>query len=302
MSQPIFLVGPTGAGKTSVSLKLAKTINAEIVSADSMQVYIGMDIGTAKPSLLERKSVPHYLIDILDLNREYDVASFVGDANKAIDTICKGNKIPLVVGGTGLYIKALTDGLFEGPSASVEIREKLEKRIEEEGLISLYKELVKVDSVSAGRIEQNDKRRIIRALEVFYLTGSPISLFQTQWKEEKEVCLIGLNRDREDLYERINLRVEEMFNNGFIDEVKRLKIKGLEDNKTARQALGYKEILEYLNDKYTIDETKELIKRNTRHFAKRQLTWFNKDARVKWIYIKKDENIDSIVDKIISCL
>lgn len=293
MPQPIFLVGPTCAGKSTVAIELAIRINAEIVSCDSMQVYRRMDIGTAKPTEEERTIVPHHMIDILDLSEEYNVSQYVKDADKAIADIQKRNKIPLVVGGTGLYVKALIDGLFVGPKADKVIRDRLE------GMDSLYEELRRVDPVSSARIKPQDRRRIIRALEVYYITGKPISSFQTQWHKRRGVFLIGLNRDREELYNRIDKRVEKMFQDGFVSEVKRLMGDGLTQNKTASQALGYKEILGYVDGKYTLDETKDLIKKNTRRFARRQLTWFRKDDRVRWFFIQKDEDVNVTVERII---
>ncbi len=263
-----------------------------------MQVYQGMDIGTAKPSREEQKIIPHHLIDIVDLTREYNVTRYLGDANKVITEIQKRNKIPLIVGGTGLYVKALIDGLFSRQGANEDIRKKLEERIQKEGLKSLYDELKEIDPVSAARIKLQDKRRIIRALEVYYITGKPISSLQTQWAGKTHVCIIGLNRDRKDLYNRIDNRVEKMFKDGLVSEVKQLIKKGLTQNKTASQALGYKEVLGYLDGQYTLEETKELAKINTRHFAKRQLTWFKKDDRVKWIVLEVDEDVNSTVERI----
>lgn len=298
MPQQIFLVGPTCVGKSIVAIELAKQINAEIVSCDSMQVYRGMDIGTAKTTKEDQEIIPHHMIDIIDLSQEYNVAQYIRDASTAIDDIKRRNKIPLVVGGTGLYVKALIDGLFVGPSGDKETRTRLEERVKIEGLNSLYSELIKVDPTSANRIKPKDKRRIFRALEVYYITGKPISSFQTQWERNADVPIIGLNRDRRDLYNRINDRVEKMFQDGFVNEVRGLIKQGLVQNKTASQALGYKEILGFLDGKYTLDQAKELIKRNTRHFAKRQLTWFKKDDRVKWVLIRKDEDVSTTVKKI----
>lgn len=302
MSQPIFLVGPTCVGKSKVGIELSKIINAEIVSCDSMQVYRGMDIGTAKPQREEQEIIPHHLIDIVDLTKEYNVKQYLVDANKVIRDIQKRNKIPLIVGGTGLYVKALIDGLFSGPGANEDIRKKLEERIKKEGLESLYAEFKKIDPISAARIKLQDKRRIIRALEVYYITGRPISSLQTQWGGKAHVCIIGLNRDRKDLYSRIDNRVEKMFKDGLVSEVKQLIKKGLTQNKTASQALGYKEVLGYIDGQYTLEDAKELAKRNTRHFAKRQLTWFKKDDRVTWIVLEVDEDVNTTVLKILNIL
>jgi tRNA dimethylallyltransferase len=296
-----------------------------------------MDIGTAKPSKEEQKLIPHHMIDCAGIKEEYNVSLYVNSANRVISEILYRNKIPLIVGGTGLYVKALIDGLFEGPSGDEKIRSELEKKAREEGLPSLYSTLKEIDHVSSEKIMPNDKRRIIRALEVYYVTGKPISSFQKQWNKsltsvlspegrgreeesssegrgrgeepspdgrgkgegvrEKNI-IIGLNRERKDLYERINKRVEDMFNSGLVEEVKGLIRKGLLENKTARQALGYKEVIDFLDGKYSLLETKEIVKTNTRHFAKRQLTWFRKDDRVRWIAVQKEDNEDDIAYKI----
>lgn len=295
MPHPVFIVGPTCVGKSSVAIGLAKKINAEIVSCDSMQVYKGMDIGTAKPTQQERSEVPHHMIDIVDITHEYNVAEYVRDAGMVIEDIQKKGKTPLVVGGTGLYLKALIDGLFTGPKGDNGIRMRLDKeRVEE-----LYNELKNIDPISAERIKPNDKRRIIRALEVYYLTGRPISSFQTQWRTKRDAFIIGLNREREDLYSKIDQRVEQMFQAGLVDEVKELVKLGLRENKTACQALGYKEVLGYIDGRYGLEEVKGLVKRNTRHFSKRQLTWFKKDDRVRWILIQEKEGIEGIVERIL---
>lgn len=297
----IFLAGPTCVGKSGVALRLAKDIDAEIISCDSMQVYKGMDIGTAKPSKKEQKIIPHHMIDVVSLSQEYDVAQYVKDANKAITSLHKKNKVPLITGGTGLYMKALIDGLFSGPSRDEGIRIELEKRVEMQGLSSLYDELKKIDPAGADKIKPQDKRRIIRALEVYYTSGKPISSFQTQWGklggEEKNI-IIGLDRKREDLYERIEKRVDKMFENGLVQEVEELAKNGLLENKTARQAVGYKEIIDFVDGKASLEQTKELIKRNTRRLAKRQLTWFRKDVRVGWVLVQRDEAVDITVQRI----
>ena len=302
MTKPIFLVGPTGVGKSQIAIPLAEKINAEIVSCDSMQVYRNMDIGTDKPTKQDQKKIKHYLIDIIDLNKEYNVGIYIEDAGKVIQDIIKRGKIPLVVGGTGLYIKALIDGLFPGPEKNEKIRQELGQRIENEGLNVLYEELKKCDLPASEKINPNDSRRIIRALEVYYITGKPISSFQSQWNKNKDCIIIGLNRNREELYEKIDKRVDGMLDGGLVEEVKKLLKLGLRDNKTAMQALGYKEIIDYLDGKYDLSETISLIKRNTRRFARRQLTWFNKDDRVKWFLINKDEKIDTIIEEILRYL
>jgi len=316
MQTPIFLIGPTGTGKSKTAVFLAKRLNAEIVSCDSMQVYKGMDIGTAKPSLRERFNIPHYMIDIIDIRHNYDVFQYRQSALKIIEKIHKKGKAPLITGGTGLYFRALIDGLFKGPGKNEEIRNKIEEEIKKNGLPVIYKKLESIDPVACKKINPNDKRRIVRGLEVYYLTNRPISLFQKQWKNPsnpsvldsqkntymQNAVVIGLIRKRDDLYNRINKRVEQMFGAGLVKETQKLIKKGIMQNKTASQALGYKEIIGYLNKKYSLDEAKELLQRNTRRLAKRQLTWFKKDNRVKWFFIKPDEKIQNTAEKIIEFL
>jgi len=304
MFETAFIVGPTCAGKSGLAAGFArfvfakKNISCEVVSCDSMQIYRYMDIGTAKPSKDEQKIVPYHMIDVVDITGEYNVAKFVSDAQKSISEIKERNHLPLVVGGTGMYFRALADGLFDGPTADLKIRERLEGEAEKNGVSFLFAKLGEVDKISAAKIEPTDKRRIIRALEVYYSSGRPISEYQTQWGKKKDVKVIGITRERADLYDRINERVDEMFKNGLVDEVKRLEELGLRSNKTAGQALGYKELLEYLDGKCGLEEAKELIKTHTRQYAKRQLTWFRRDERVKWIEIKKSENEESVVKRI----
>lgn len=302
MPEPLFLVGPTCCGKSCVAIPLALSVGAEIVSADSMQVYRGMDIATAKPGVEECKKVPHHMIDVVDITEEYDVSQYIESAGKAIRDIKNKGKIPLITGGTGLYIKALVDGLFPGPGRDTEVRNRLEDRIKEEGLSAVHEELKKVDPLSCVKIKKQDKRRIIRALEVYYITGKPISSFQKEWEKKRDCIMIGIMRDRKDLYTRIDKRVNEMFEGGVVEETKGLLEKGLMQNKTAIQALGCKEVIGYLQNRYDIDEAKRLLKQNTRRFAKRQLTWFRKDARIKWVFAGKDEGTGDILNGIMAFL
>lgn len=302
MFEPIFLVGPTCSGKSKVAISLAKYINAEIVSCDSMQVYCKMDIATDKPTREQRKLIPHHIIDIVGIDKQYDVFQYKETAEKIINNIQNKNKIPLIVGGTGLYVKALIDGLFIGPSGNERIRNNLEKRVNKDGLSCLYKELKEIDPIASSKININDKRRIIRALEVYHTTGKPISSFQNQWNKKNNSIIIGLNREKQDLYNRIDKRIDWMFENGLIEETKELIKLGIMKNKTAWQALGYKEVKEYIYGKCSLDCVKDLLKCNTHMFAKRQLTWFKKDDRVKWFLIKEHEKIEDIQEKIIDYL
>ena len=282
-NDPVYIVGPTAVGKTDISISLAKKLNAEIISADSMQVYRGMDIGTAKPSAFQLKDVPHHLINILDLDKTFSVAQFKGAAERIIDDVRSRSRIPLVVGGTGLYVKSLTEGIFKGPSADWDFRAELQEEKNRYGLGRLYERLREIDPQSAGKIKAGDMRRIVRALEVHHLTGRLISELQIEWNSSHaDITAIGLDMERRLLNERINKRVDEMFSQGLLEETKKLIESGIESNRTAMQAIGYKEIIGHIRGKYSIDEARELLKRNSRRYAKRQLTWFRKDSRIKW--------------------
>ncbi len=301
--EPVFLVGPTGVGKTSIAIWLAKRIDGEIVSADSMQVYRGMEVGVAKPTAKERKEIPHHLIDIVTIDEEFSVAQYKELAEKTIREIQCRKKAPLIVGGTGLYIKALTEGIFRGPDADWNFRKKLMEEVEKDGHQRLYKRLKEVDPETAEKIDQNDVRRIIRALEIYEKTGQPISELQREWRKSSLThTMIGLTMERRLLYERINNRVEKMFEDGLVEETKRLMEVELEKNRTAMQAIGYKEVVGYLKNQYSLDEAKDLVKRNTRRYAKRQLTWFRKDDRIKWYDLSNADRRESILKQILSCL
>ncbi|MBI1884597.1 MAG: tRNA (adenosine(37)-N6)-dimethylallyltransferase MiaA [Chlamydiae bacterium] len=298
----LYLVGPTAVGKSAVALKLASKIHAEIIVADSMQVYRGLDIGTAKPTFEERQKIPHHLLDVAEISEEFNVAHFVSLARLAIREIQDRSHIPLLVGGTGLYVKALIDGLFEGPSAHPQIRERLGEEARRSGKEALYDRLKKVDPLAASKMNSNQGRRIIRALEVYEITGSPISSFQTQWNQTRsDVSILGLERERADLYSRIDTRIEMMFEKGLVEEVQSLVAKGLEKNRLVMQAIGYKETLQFLKHELSLEEAKEKIKLNTRHFAKRQWTWFKKDARIRWFHLAPDEE-EEVVERILDPL
>lgn len=275
----IVICGPTASGKTSLSIALAKQINGEIVSCDSMQIYKYMDIGSAKPTKDEMDGIEHYLIDYILPNERYNVARYKKDAEVAIEDIIKKGKTPIIVGGTGLYLNSLIYGI-EYPEIELdeEYRKKLETRVEYEGLETLYQEAVKIDSEAMQTISINDKKRILRVLEIYHATG------KTKTQQEIESRKGGIKYDykifaiewpREELYERINLRVDQMVNQGLVKEVENL-IKKYPETPTAMQALGYKEIKEYLDGEITKEDSIEKIKQETRRYAKRQLTWFRK--------------------------
>jgi tRNA dimethylallyltransferase len=284
MKRIIFLVGPTAVGKTEVSIHLAKLINAQIISCDSMQVYKGMDIGTQKPNTFQRKQIPHHLIDIISPSKTFSAAEFRKRVLACLGKIYRKKKIPLFVGGTALYMKALIDGLFPAPSADGRLRRRLLQEEEKNGRGFLYSKLLNVDPHTAHLLHPNDTRRIIRALEVYSKTRKPMSELKKQTKglaDIYDVKIFALNLNRQRLYDRIDKRVNKMFDEGLIEESRRLKKKRL--SMTARQALGYKEAFNYLDSKVSLEEARELIKKNTRHFAKRQLSWFRNDKRIIWV-------------------
>ncbi|MDO8749267.1 MAG: tRNA (adenosine(37)-N6)-dimethylallyltransferase MiaA [Candidatus Omnitrophota bacterium] len=280
----IFLTGPTAVGKTELSLKLARKINAEIISLDSMQVYQGIDILSSKPGLKQRREIKHHLIDILSPDKEFDAACYRRLAVKAIKDIYQKGKIPLFVGGTGLYLKVLLEGIFTGAGKDEALRQEFYHEAEILGSEHLHQKLKEVDKESAARIHPHDTKRIIRALEVYKLTGKPISELQKKRKgllDKYEVIVFGLNKDREVLYKSIDRRVDEMFERGLVNEVKKLLTGNL--SLTCKQAIGIREIRDYLEGKHDLEQAKDLLKKNTRNYAKRQLTWFRKDKKIIWL-------------------
>lgn len=280
----VVLTGPTASGKSKIALEVARECPVEVVSADSMQVYRHMDIGTAKATSQERRLVKHHLIDVCNPDQRFTVSQYQRLANEAIDEIHARGNVPLIVGGTGFYIDAMLQS-FELPeeSAGIRLRLSLEQRAEKEGYESLYRELLEVDPESAVRVHPNDKRRIIRALEVYYTTGKPMSSLMTKGKPRYDSAMFALNVDRDVLYERINKRVDQQVADGLISEVAWLLERYGERLATARQAIGYKEIIEYLEGRASIDEALETLKRNTRRYAKRQITWFRQYTDLEWL-------------------
>jgi len=288
MSLPLWiLTGPTASGKTDIGLKIANNIDIEIISADSMLVYRGMDIGTEKPSLEIRNKIPHYLIDIVDPWEDYNVGRYVKDFDAVAQSLRQQGKQFIVVGGTALYLKAIMDGLFEGPPADWEYRNSLKAIAMEKGTHYLHTMLSEIDPETARKLHFNDQKRIIRALEVFKTTKRRISSFQTQfgYKNPKYDCkIIAIEHDRDTLYKRIEARVDRMFTRGLVDEVRRLVSNPLGLSRQASQALGYKEIIDFFNRKYTFSEVSREIKQRTRRFAKRQMTWFRSFSNIHWIH------------------
>lgn len=282
----VILLGPTGAGKSVAALHLARRFGGEIISCDSMQVYRGFDIGTDKPTPAMRRAVPHHLLDIVEPPAQFTAADFVREVLVASRLIKESGHLPFIVGGSGLYLKALVSGLFPGPGRNPELREKLERRAREQGLEVLRKKLEEVDPAYARLIGQRDKIRIIRALEVFDLTGKPISEHFLKTKPELKdfnSIKIGLKLKREELYRRIEERADRMFSLGIVDEVRALLARGIEETAPPFRALGYKYVLKHLKGEISLEDAISLTKRDTRRFAKRQLTWFKKMEGIHWL-------------------
>jgi len=279
----IVILGPTASGKTSLSLKLAKKLNGEIVSADSRQTYKELDIGTAKPTRKQLKQIKHYLIDIKNPNQRYTVAQYKKEAIKAINKIIKSGKVPFLVGGTGLYIKSLTDNL-EIPEVKPDwkLRNKLESEIKNKGLKSVYNKLIELDPEAAYIIDKNNPRRVIRALEIAIKTKKPFSQQRKKGQPLFDFLEIGLNPGDKKLIKIINERTNEMIKTGLIREVKKL-IKKYNKKLHTFDAIGYREIIDHLDKKTSLKEALEKIKKNTWHFAKRQMTWFKKDNQIHWV-------------------
>ena len=280
------IVGPTAVGKTKLSLRLAQDLDGEIISADSMQIYKGMDIGTAKASPDERERVPHHLIDFIEPDEEFSVADFQARVDELIPAIDERGKLPMLVGGTGLYVKAVIQGfIFPDMETDWELRDRLEAEAEEKGTEYVHDKLKEIDPKLADKLHPNDLRRVIRGIEVYRKTGKTTTHFKEKAKERPpryNAVKIGLMREREKLYERINKRVDKMIEEGLIEEVRELYQQGYDLELTSMQALGYKQLINHFEGEYDLEEAIRLIKRDTRHFAKRQLNWFKRDDEIKW--------------------
>lgn len=281
----VIILGPTGVGKSSVAIPLALRFRGEIISCDSMQVYKGFDIGTDKPTPEMRGLVPHHLLDVVDSPTQFTAADFVKQAVAAMRLIIKRHRLPFIVGGTGLYLKALLEGLFPGPGKDAALRGRFEREAQVAGLQSLRQKLEEVDPIYAAMIGPRDKVRIIRALEVFTLTQKPISLHFTDTRSEIagfHPVKIGLKLEREKLYRRIEERVERMFEKGIVEEVINILARGAEETCPPFRALGYKYVLKFLKQEISLEEAVSLAKKDTRRYAKRQMTWFRKMSGVNW--------------------
>lgn len=305
--QPVLIAGPTAVGKSAVALALAEKLGGEIISVDSMQVYRGLDLGTAKPNAAERARVPHHLIDVAELTEAFDAAKFVALAQQAVTAIQSRGRVPIFCGGTGLYFKAYLDGLGEAPPSD----EKLRAELEAAPLAELLRELEQSDPATFAKIDRNNPRRVVRAVEVIRLTGKPFSAQRARWGEAPDEPnlssgsrgrsphqIICLSRQSTDLRTRINTRVDEMFAHGLVEETRRLLKHGLEQNKTAMQAIGYRQVVEYLRGERSLAETIELVKIKTRQYAKRQGTWFRKYASAEWIELKANDSTESVAGAI----
>ncbi|GKQ42541.1 tRNA dimethylallyltransferase [Companilactobacillus sp. RD055328] len=298
-NKAIIILGPTAIGKSSLGIKLAQKYNGEIISGDSMQVYRNLDIGTAKVTIDEQQLVKHHLIDITDVTKRYTVKDFQEQSEKLIEQINSSGKIPIIVGGTGFYLNALVQGMNLGGEG--ESSQELRFKLEQYSLEWLMNKLKEVDPETAKTIDSNNKRRIIRAIEVFEQTGNKISDQEDSINDKNEFLIVGLTDNRESIYERINNRVEDMFSEGLEEEARQLyEIK--ETVPQAKTGIGYKELFGYFDGEYDLTEAKRLIQRNTRHFAKRQLTYFRNQMKVNWVEISDDkfsQNIEEIINKFI---
>ena len=282
----VVICGPTGSGKTGLAIQLAREFNAEIVGADSMQIYRTMDIGTAKPTPAEQAAAPHHMIDIVDPDQDFDAARYANMADACIEGIVSSGRAAFVVGGTGFYIKALLYGLFEQGSSDPVVRRRLKQQAEEQGAAVLHRRLEDIDREAAGRIHPNDTYRIIRALEVFTATGESLSAYQQRhgFRQPRfHVLEIGVTWPRELLYERINRRVDAMMAQGFLDEVRQLLAKGYTRDLKSMQSLGYRHLAAVLEDGLPLDDAVTALKRDHRRYAKRQLTWFGARQTICWI-------------------
>jgi tRNA dimethylallyltransferase len=296
------ILGCTASGKASVALELARRLGAQILVADSMKVYRRMDIGTAKPSPAAQAAVVHHGIDLVEPAESFSVAQYLEHADAAIASIVSQNALPLVAGGTSLYLKALTEGLFEGPSAEPALRESLKARAAAEGLPALHAELSGVDPAAAELIHPNDQRRIVRALEVYRTTGTPISELQNQWgtQQRYECIFVGLRRDKADQSGRINRRVKQMIDAGLVDEVRALLDEPAPLSKQAAAAVGYAELIDYFAGRCTLEEAIEKIKINTRRLAKKQRTWHRRFVGVHWVDVAPDDTVDAVAGRILA--
>lgn len=300
----IVLVGPTAVGKSSMALAVAERIEGEIIAADSMQVYRGLDIGTAKPSADERGRIPHHLLDLVDPNQSFTAADYVRLASTAIADIRTRGRLPIMVGGTGLYIRALFRGLFDGPGEIAPLRATLYQEAERVGVTALHRRLEAIDPEAAAAIHPNDLFRVVRALEVAAVSGRPISTLRAEARRNHRavpgpVLKFGLERDRQELYQRIEARVETMMEQGLLREVKSLLDQGYCATLRPLQAIGYRHMIGYLNGRISLDDAVASLKRDTRRYAKRQLTWFRHEDEIEWLAVEGSAVSECVLDLLV---
>jgi len=301
LEEVIVIVGPTCSGKTYLSLKLASMLNSEIISADSRQIFKLLNIGTAKPTADQLKSIKHYFVDELNPDSDFNASMFAEEAEIILKRLIGQNKTPIVVGGSGLYVKALVDGISDSADTNNELREELLELRKKFGNEYLYEELKKVDKISADRMLSQNWKRVMRALEVFRITGKTIWQHHDNQSQSKKFNYhqIGLLWKRERLYQNIESRVDEMFSIGLVEEVESILKLGYDKKLNSLNTVGYKEIIQYLDEVISLDRAVELIKRNTRRYAKRQMTWFNADKRIEWFDINSLTDLDLLAEKIV---
>jgi len=296
----IVLAGSTAVGKTAFAIGLAKALDGEIIGADSMQIYRHMDIGTAKPTRQERAQVPHHLIDIRNPDEPFDASQYVREARRAVGEVIHRRKVPLVVGGTGLYIKALLGGIFRLDTVDGRIRERLRRSLDSEGVDALYERLKGCDPETAGRLQPNDTYRILRALEIFEATGMPITDHQQEHRFQDapyRSFTLGLRMDRDALYDRINRRVDAMVAEGFPREVRNLLDRGYSEDLKSMQSIGYRHMVDVIRNRSTLEEAVEVMKRDTRRYAKRQMTWFKADPHVLWMAPSQNRAATDVIER-----
>jgi tRNA dimethylallyltransferase len=299
----ILLAGPTGVGKTELSLRLAERFRTEIVNADSMQVYRYMDIGTAKPTQEERARVRHHLLDLVDPDEPFDAGSYLTQAQPVVAALHARGAVPLVVGGTGLYLKVLSHGICDVAPGDAGVRERLQHELQLRGLAHLYRELQRVDPVLGERVQPRDRQRILRALEVYAATGKPLSAWQADHgfrQSRYRTIKVFVTRSREDLYKRIDQRVQAMLAQGFLEEVRGLLERGYGADLKAMQSLGYRQLTAHLGGECSLDEAVQLIQRDTRRYAKRQLTWFRADAQYLWLAADDEQRVIQHLEQCLS--
>ena len=306
MHNIICIAGPTASGKTALAVALAKSVNGEVVSCDSMQIYKRMDIGTAKPTLEEMEGIPHHMLDVVEPGEDFSVSRYCEMASPIVDDILSRGKTAIIAGGTGLYMDALIRGNSFAPYPSTGMREKLEAQADAEGMESMLQLLASIDPNSAARLHLADRKRIIRALEVYYETGETITAHNLKTQQippKYNATWFALeDENRQDLYDRIDSRVEKMLEAGLIDEIKHLLAAGIPEKCTAMQAIGYKEFIAYLNDSCSLEEASAQVQQASRRYAKRQLTWFRRNPAIHWLRRKKGENTEQILQAALQLL